>query len=95
MNNYTLYSPIENSKIVKLSKFRPLSTDEIRKLVGKMQIKSCELDYLPTHILKDNIDSFILIHTKNVNLSLESGVFSEDWKTAILRPLLKEKVVWT
>ena len=59
-----------------------------------MQSKSCELDCLPTHILKDHIDSFIPILTKIVNLSLGRGVFSEDWKTAILRPLLK-KVVWT
>ena len=55
-----------------------------------MQIKSCELDYLPTHILKDHMDSFILILTKIVNLSLKSRVFSEDWKTAILRSLLKK-----
>ena len=55
-----------------------------------MQSKLCELDCLPTHILKDHIDSFIPILTKIVNLSLESGVFSEDWKTAILRPLLKK-----
>ena len=55
-----------------------------------MQSKSCELDCLPTHILKDYIDSFIPILTKIVNLSLDRGVFSEDWKTAILRPLLKK-----
>ena len=89
LNNYTLYNLIENSKIGKLSKFKPLSTDEIRKLVRKMLIKLCELDYSPTHILKDHMNSFILILTKIVNLSLKSGVFSEDWKTAILRPLLK------
>ena len=47
-----------------------------------MQIKSCELDYLPTHILKNHIDSFIPVLTKIVHLSLKSGVFSEDWKTA-------------
>ena len=95
MNNYTLYNPIENSTIGKLSKFKPLSTDKIRKLVRKMQIKSCGLDYLPTHIFKKHMDSFIPNFTKIVNLSLKSGVFSEDWKTAILRPLLKKKVVWT
>ena len=31
LNNYTLYNPIENSTIGKLSKFKPLSTGEIRK----------------------------------------------------------------
>ena len=55
-----------------------------------MQIKLCELDYLPTHILKNHIDSFIPVLTKIVNLSLKTGVFAEDWKTAILRPLLKK-----
>ena len=56
-----------------------------------MQIKLCELDYLPTHILKNHIDSFIPILTKIVNLSLESGVFSEDWKTAILTTIIEKK----
>ena len=58
--------------------------------MGKVQSKLWELDCLPTHILKDHMDSFIPILTKIVNLSLESGVFSKDWKTAILRPLLKK-----
>ena len=92
-NGYTLYSPIENNTIGKLLEFKPLSTEEIRKIIGKMQSKLCELDCLPTHILKDHIDTWIPILTKIVNLSLDRGVFSEDWKTAILRPLLK-KVVW-
>ena len=90
-NSYTFYGPIEKNTIGKLSEFKPLSTDEIRKLIVKMQSKSCELDCLPTHIMKHHIDSFIPILTKIVNLSLDRGVFSEDWKTAILRPLLKKK----
>ena len=93
LNSYTLYSPIENNTIGKLSKFKSLSTDEIRKLIGKMQSKLCELDCLPTHILKDHIDSFIPILTRIVNLSLESGVFCslKIGKPAILRPLLKKR----
>ena len=55
-----------------------------------MQIKSCELDYLPTHILKDNMESFIPILTKIVNLSLESGVFSEDWKAAVFETIIEK-----
>ena len=55
-----------------------------------MQIKSCELDYLLTHKPKNHIDSSIPVLTKIVNWSLKSGVFLEDWKTAILRPPLKK-----
>ena len=90
LNNYKLYNPTENSIMGKLSEFKSLSADEIRNSVRKMQIKSCELDYLPTHILENHIDSFIPVLTKIVNLSLKSDVLLEDWKIAILRPLLKK-----
>ena len=40
-----------------------------------MQMKSCELDCLPTYILKDHIHTFILVLTKIVNLSLKWCVF--------------------
>ena len=38
-------------------------------------MKSCELDYLPTYILKDHIDTFIPVLTKIVNLSLKMVCF--------------------
>ena len=90
LNNYTLYSPIKNSAIGKLSKFRPLSTDEIRNLSQKMQIKSYELDYLPTHILKHYMDSFIPILTMIVNLSLDRRLEDSNFETNYLK-----NVVWT
>ena len=63
LNNYSLYNPIENCATGKLSEFKLLSAEEIRNLVRKMQMKSCELDYLPTYILKDHIDTFIPVLT--------------------------------
>ena len=90
LNNYPLYIPTENCTMGKLSKFKLLSADEIGNLVGKMEMKACELDFSLTHILKNHIDTFISVFTKIVNLSLKNGVFSEDWKTAILRLLLKK-----
>ena len=58
-------------------------------MIDRLQAKSCELDSTPTYILKDNIDKFIPILTRLVYLSLNMGVFVDDWKVAILRPLLK------
>ena len=58
-------------------------------MIGRLQTKSCELDSVPTYILKDNINNFIQVLTKLVNLSLTTGVCVDDWKVAILRPLLK------
>ena len=45
-------------------------TDEntVKKVITKLQTKSCELDIIPTYILKDNIEKFLPTVTKIVNL---------------------------
>ena len=53
-------------------------------------MKSCELDPIPMHIVKDNLDIFLPVLTKLVNLSLIEGVYCDEWKAAILKPLLKK-----
>ena len=55
-----------------------------------MATKSCEMDVLPTTILKDNLDYLICLLMKLVNTSLKQGVYAKSWKTAIVRPLLKK-----
>ena len=44
------------------------------------------------HILKDNLDSFLSVPIKLVNLSLTEGVYYDEWKVAILKLLLKKKL---
>ena len=56
-----------------------------------MQTKCCESDVIPTHFLKDHLDEFALTLTKIINKSLKLGHFLEDWKVAILRPLVKKR----
>ena len=75
LNNYPQYIWTETCTVGNLSKFKLLSADEIGNLVGKMQMKSCELDYLLTHIFKNHIDTFILVLTKIVNLTLKMVCF--------------------
>ena len=70
--------------------FSELSEGDIRKLLGKLQIKSCELDLIPTYILKQQSDYFITTLTKILNLSLLNSEFDISWKCAILRPLIKK-----
>ena len=57
-----------------------------------MSMKStcCELDALPTSLLKRMIDVCLPSIMKIVNLSLEMGQFTYQWKVAIVRPLLKK-----
>ena len=77
------------SDVHKLCKFRPMTRDEITKLIMSMKTKSCELDILPTRVLKEILHNCIDSIVKIVNLSLEFG-FDDSWKTAIVRPPLKE-----
>ena len=71
-----------------LSNFGVLSDTEIKCSISKLQTKSCELDLVPTKILKENIDYFITAITHVVNLSMQNGQFDDDWKCAVLRPLI-------
>ena len=45
---------------------------------------------LPSSILTFCLDELLPVTTEIVNLSLESGVFSGDWKNALVHPLLKK-----
>ena len=83
-----MYDPTECS-VPRLRKFRPLTKEQVLKLIGSMKTKSCELDILPTRILKEILPNCIDSIVKIINLSLEQG-FALNWKTAIVRPLLKK-----
>ena len=73
-----------------LSEFIPFNQLEVRKTILSMKTKSCELDALPTVLLKDCLDEILPTITKLVNMSLQDGVFASGWKTSIIRPLLKK-----
>ena len=45
---------------------------------------------MPTSLMMDCIDVLLPIITKMINLSLESGLFADDWKCALVLPLLKK-----
>ena len=55
-----------------------------------MQSKSCELDPMPTTLLKKSLDYLLLVITDVVNSSLVHGLFPKIWKTAAVRPLIKK-----
>ena len=86
-----LYVPYGKVDVhVVLEEFSNVSEDYIRKTIMTMPTKSCELDMLPTNILKSVLDKYIPLITKIINVSLSKGIFVSTWKTAIVRPLLKK-----
>ena len=70
--------------------FAPMTQDQVKGLILSMKTKSCELDPIPTYILKSNLEAFLPYLTKIVNLSITRGEFDQEWKSAIVRPLLKK-----
>ena len=74
----------------KLFNLEPASEDEVRKIIMKSVSKSCDLDPIPTNILKALLDILIKPITTIINLSLESGTFPLSFKEAHVTPLLKK-----
>ena len=52
--------------------------------------QSCKLDPIPTWLLKECLDELLPLLTSTINNSLLTGVFPEQCKHAIVRPLLKK-----
>ena len=52
--------------------------------------KSYALDPMPTPLLVACIDTLLPVITKIINLSLQNGIFADQWKCALVHPLLKK-----
>ena len=66
-----------------------MTEKQVSVVIASLKSKSCELDAIPTTILKKMLLDVIPLITKIVNISLTDGCFCRDWKTAVVRPLLK------
>ena len=72
------------------SSFKLVSVDEIKQFILSSPKSTCLLDPVPSNLLPHCIDSIAPIITRTVNLSLSSGVFSKQLKSALIKPLLKK-----
>ena len=70
--------------------FIEVSEDEVKKIINGMATKSCESDPIPTSLPKQILPAVISTITKIMNASLRDGIFASNWKTTIVRPLLKK-----
>ena len=73
-----------------LTSFSPVSRDELRKIILAAPTKSCELDPLPTKLLKPCLDHMLPSITDIVNTSLSEQCVPVSFKQAIVRPLRKK-----
>ena len=81
----------ETSHITSLmAQFRPIDLEKTKRLVLSAADKSCDLDPVPTSIVKKNIDALAPVIQKIINTSISTGTVPGAFKTAIVRPLLKK-----
>ena len=90
--NHSAAQPISDDSCGnKLSKFSPVTPNEVRKCIRKMATKHSKLDPLPTWMVKECIEEFLPIITEIINVSLKLGIMPGGLKHAIIKPLLKKK----
>ncbi len=66
----------------------------MKHLIFKSSNKFCELDPIPTWMIKECIDKVLPLLTKIINLSLSLGEVPKDLKLGTIKPLLKN-LDWT
>jgi len=72
-----------------LTFFSPATEEEICKLVSQSSNTFCDLDPIPTSLLKQFLPTLLPTIPNIVNLSLSSGVFPKQLKLCSVIPLLK------
>ncbi|XP_062616752.1 uncharacterized protein LOC134278448 [Saccostrea cucullata] len=75
---------------VHLHTFEPASQDQIRAIILSASPKSCELDPMPSFLLKSCLDSCLAMVTDIINHSLNQSVVPSSFKQAVVRPLIKK-----
>ena len=79
------------SSITPFDKFKVINEEDVNHLITKSGKKSCALDPMPTSFVIECTCLGVLRSdiTRLINLSLDSGLFSDDWKHAEVRPGVK------
>ena len=73
-----------------LTTFMDATEVETRNIIKVSPAKSCELDPLPTWLLKECIAKLVPTITDIVNMPLRDSLMPKSLKTALIRPLSKK-----
>ena len=71
-----------------LEVYIPITTKHLFKM--KSPYKSCELDPVPTWLVKECLDQLLPLLTNITNTSMEGSYVPRDFKCARIRPFLKK-----
>ena len=83
-----MYSSSE-TVTVQLSSFERVSIRMVSDFISSSTPKTCDLDPIPTRLLKECTDLITSVISNMINLSLSTGTIPSSWKEAIILPSLK------
>ena len=75
--------------------FTPVTEQFVLEILQKTVPKSCDLDSIPTKLLYENLGVLLPTITNIIITSLASRFVPPDFKTAIVKHLLKKKPTFT
>ncbi|PVD23037.1 hypothetical protein C0Q70_16299 [Pomacea canaliculata] len=73
-----------------LSNFQPVTEDELLKLVRRCRPTTSVDDPIPTSVLLQHLDILLPVLVRIVNASLFSASVPRQFKTAVIKPILKK-----
>ena len=89
------YSPLSEVQCDSiLTHFEEASEDEVRQIIIDSATKLCELDAIPTWLLKECLDTLLPVITKITNLSMSTGMLPDNLRKPYCVHSLK-RLYWT
>ena len=82
--------PVFSQTESELNRFEPVTEDFVGRLVRSSPAKSCDLDPVPTVMLKEYLDVLLPFLTRLCNSSISEGCLPVSQKQAIVTPALKK-----
>ena len=89
LDHFPKYTP-HHKDIPILDRFHPMFSYEVLQIIMNVLTKQCKLDPIPTSLFRQLVPHMIDNVTAIVNISLTRGDFTEEWKTACIKLLIKK-----
>lgn len=89
--SHTAISDHDNPCCSVFSNFESVTSQDVEKIIRSSASKSCDLDPLPTTVLKEVLHVLLPTITKIINLSLASSTVPNKFKESLISPLLKKQ----
>ncbi len=87
----SLFSLYDASTLTAFSSFYLPTANEIAECVQKSKSTTCQLDPIPTHLVKFFLPSLLPLITQIIHSSLITGTIPSSFKVVTITPILKKR----